>query len=487
MIEKKRTVITTDGEVDDMNSFLRYLLYSNEIDTAGIILTSSVYHYAGNNNDIAPYRWTGTEWINEFIDCYEKVYPNLIKHAEGYPTAEYLRSIYHIGNITAPGEMEEETDGSRFLEKLIMDDDPRTLYIQTWGGTNTTARALKSIQERYQETAEWTKIKAKIEEKIVIYIILDQDVTYRDYIAKEWNITVINDKFNFWYFAYMWKQVHPELTSRLKAKWNLDNIRDNHGPLLKKYALIGDGNEIKGEVYEELRGTDLYLDTHPEYERFEFISEGDSPSYFYLFENGLRNAENPQYGGWGGRFSKIRNNLYRNEAVDYNPHTGRFESEYTLTRWFDDIQDDFAARANWCIAERFEDAAHYPSVRVETLDQNAKPGQKISLKVTASDPNGLELSYNSWCYAEASSYWDLSNINLFSENLLGVAGLQVSIHSNIMENPFEVDIAFANSNSATFTVPDDAKPGDTFHIITEVSNITETPLKTYARRILTVI
>ena len=46
------------------------------------------------------------------------------------------------------------TEGSRFLEELILDDDPRTLYIQTWGGTNTTARALKSIQERYEGTAE---------------------------------------------------------------------------------------------------------------------------------------------------------------------------------------------------------------------------------------------------------------------------------------------------------------------------------------------
>ncbi|WP_162012227.1 DUF1593 domain-containing protein [Streptococcus sp. S784/96/1] len=486
MIAKKRTVITTDGEVDDMNSFLRYLLYSNEIDTAGIILTSSVYHYSGNNEDVSPYRWTGTKWIHEFIDYYEKVYPNLIQHADGYPSAEYLRSIYHIGNITAPGEMEEETDGSRFLEKLILDDDPRTLYIQTWGGTNTTARALKSIQERFQGTADWQKIKTKIEEKLVIYIILDQDVTYRDYIAKEWNITVINDAFNFWYFAYMWKQVHPKLTSRLAAQWNLENIRDNHGPLLKKYALIGDGNKLEGELYEELRGTDSYLNNHPEYERFEFISEGDSPSYFYLLENGLRNAENPKFGGWGGRFTQIRSNLYKNQAVDYNPFTRRFESEYTLTRWFDDIQDDFAARANWCVSEHFADAVHYPSVTVDNLDVRVKPGEEVSLKVLANDPNNLELHYFSWCYAEASSYWDLSKIDLFSEHVLGVAGLQVSIHSNVMDCPFKVDLAFSNSNSAVFTVPKDAKSGDTFHIITEVSNVAKTPLKTYIRRILTV-
>ena len=30
MTERMRTVITTDGEVDDMNSFIRALYYSNE-------------------------------------------------------------------------------------------------------------------------------------------------------------------------------------------------------------------------------------------------------------------------------------------------------------------------------------------------------------------------------------------------------------------------------------------------------------------------
>ncbi|CAM4255733.1 nucleoside hydrolase-like domain-containing protein [Saccharibacillus endophyticus] len=43
-----RTVVTNDGEVDDMNSMLRFLLYSNEMDLAGIVLTSSVYHYSGD-------------------------------------------------------------------------------------------------------------------------------------------------------------------------------------------------------------------------------------------------------------------------------------------------------------------------------------------------------------------------------------------------------------------------------------------------------
>lgn len=108
-----RTVITTDGEVDDMNSVIRALLYSNEMDIAGIVITSSMYHYAGDSaKGIAPFRWTGTNWIYKFLDDYEKVYPNLILHDKNYRPADYYRNLTHIGNISNVGEMEQVTDGS---------------------------------------------------------------------------------------------------------------------------------------------------------------------------------------------------------------------------------------------------------------------------------------------------------------------------------------------------------------------------------------
>jgi hypothetical protein len=159
--EKARTVITTDGEVDDRNSVIRALLYANNMDIAGIVLTSSMYHYAGNGDDVEPFRWTGTEWLGQFLDAYEEVYPNLKAQDDAYPTAEYLRSVTKIGNITNKGEMEEVTEGSEFLKELFLDDDPRTLWVQTWGGTNTTARALKSIEEEYKDTDQWGGHPAK--------------------------------------------------------------------------------------------------------------------------------------------------------------------------------------------------------------------------------------------------------------------------------------------------------------------------------------
>ncbi len=98
--EKARTVITTDGEVDDRDSVIRALLYANDMDIAGIVLTSSMYHYAGDEeNGVEPFRWTGTQWIYDFLDAYEKVYDNLKSHDPEYPEPEYLKSVTRIGNV----------------------------------------------------------------------------------------------------------------------------------------------------------------------------------------------------------------------------------------------------------------------------------------------------------------------------------------------------------------------------------------------------
>src|SRR5699024_11547500 len=93
--------------------------------------------------------------------------------------------------------------------------------------------------------------------------------------------------------------------THLQGEWNRENIQTNHGPLLDMYALMGDGNLLDGELPEEQRGSDEYLENNPEYNQYDFISEGDSPSFFYLFNNGLRNYEDPTYDGWGGRFKAV--------------------------------------------------------------------------------------------------------------------------------------------------------------------------------------
>lgn len=99
------------------------------------------------------------------------------------------------------------------------------------------------------------------------------------------------------------------VNSFLQGEWLYENIKSGHGDLLSKYALLGDGNYIEGELEEEQRSIDAYLQRNPQYKRYDFISEGDSPSFLYLINNGLRSLENPAYGSWGGRFGKDAHNV----------------------------------------------------------------------------------------------------------------------------------------------------------------------------------
>ncbi|WP_338540313.1 DUF1593 domain-containing protein [Paenibacillus tundrae] len=488
--QKARTVITTDGEVDDMNSVIRYLYYANEMDLAGIVLTSSVYHYAGDKEaGIEPFRWTGTQWLYDMLDAYEEIYPNLSTHADGYPKPEEIRAMTKIGNISDKGEMEKETEGSEFLKTLFLDDDSRDLVVQTWGGMNTTARALKSIEEQYKDTADWANIQKKVSDKLLLYIILDQDDSYNEYIAKNWpDIRILNDQSNFWHFAYAWKMHAEEVNSKLRGDWMSKNLLNGHGKLMDMYATMGDGKMIEGELAEEQRGSAEYLKNNPQYDQYDFISEGDSPSFFYLIDNGLRSMEDPSYGGWGGRFGVVNDKLYRNNVLDYDPYSKRYEAEYSLMRWFDDIQNDFAARADWGVTDRYEDANHNPTLTIkEGLDLTAAPGEELTLHAVGQDPDGDQLTYTWWRYFEADTYQE-------SEEQEGKAtpemagDLQLGLQRPLAkdEKLDELELQGKDTDAVTFKVPEDAKSGDTLHIIAEVQDDGEHNLKHYQRVIVTV-
>ena len=168
---KVRTIITQDAEVDDQNSLRHFLLYANEVNLLGIVQTSSKFHWKGvpgvRTNRIKtpgelqgdpeegsfdrPYRWPGTDWMMRTIDDYEKDYPNLCRHAEGYPTPDYLRSIVKIGNVGYKGETEAPTEGSELIRRTILEESDEPLYIQVWGGCNTIVRALMDIEAEFAD------------------------------------------------------------------------------------------------------------------------------------------------------------------------------------------------------------------------------------------------------------------------------------------------------------------------------------------------
>ena len=98
--EKPRVIITSDLEVDDMNSFIHQSLFFNEIDLAGIVVSGSFCHFTGDGEhtqgevmdhiqnreegalDMTEFRaqpldWLSNLWNNEYAECGRLSYPGI--------------------------------------------------------------------------------------------------------------------------------------------------------------------------------------------------------------------------------------------------------------------------------------------------------------------------------------------------------------------------------------------------------------------------
>lgn len=479
--QRPRCIITQDAEVDDMNSLIHVLLYSNEVDIQGIVQSSSKFHWKGvagqkEEKYTKPYRWPGTEWMQKYLNAYQKVYPNLKKHDKSYPAPAYLKSVTKVGNIGYKGEMDSATEGSELIKKTILDNDERTLYLLAWGGTNTISRALKDIEKEYKGTKQWDAIRKKIINKVVIPACGEQDETYSEYIAEEWPEIKFMSCSQMSSYAYMWR-TQPEDSSKktLYADFMLKNLIRKHGALLDNYVTWGDGTYLDGEEPGSQFGTnedlldslDWWGGFNPvqKYQRYDFLSEGDSPTFFMLLDTGLRTLEDITNGGFSGRYARADKKNSKGQKVNYwSPVTDTYVKEDGSTmkvesswKYIDDIQNDFAARADWCIVNDYVKANHAPKVSVtEGTDIKASAGETLKLHAIATDPDDDYVTV-SW-----SEYTDAST----TETALTLKG--------------------AASDTISFKIPEDAKAGQKIHLIVQAQDDGEHALTHYQQVIITI-
>ena len=351
--------------------------------------------------------------------------------------------------------MKKVTPGSEHIVKVLLDEiDDRPIWLQAWGGMNTIARALKTIEEDHPDKMDYVSKKCRF------FFIWEQDKTYQEYIKPKWGkyniLTIISDQFVA--FAYFWKDILPaEQKKFLVGSWMNENIKKNHGPLCALYKSFKKG-EKSG------------------FDDGDFRSEGDSPSYMHEIPVGLRNLDNPDWGGWGGRYVKVRDNTWLDPVLEegYTYPEGRWytsnawgrnrikkkiknDAELTtylkpIWRWMEAFQNDFASRADWCV-KSYKEANHPPVVKLaHALDLKVQPGQKVSLSASGTtDPDGDELSYRWWQYQPADTYEGA------------------------------IDIVNARKQDASFTVPGHGGKGKTIHIICEVTDKGAPPLTRYQR------
>ena len=506
---KPRIVITDDPELDDNNTIIRALLYSTDYKIEGIVYVSSGFHWKGDGKGT---KYTGngewnrmpnancpcTSWrcapdeqfIDTIADAYRQVYPNLKVHNPNYPTPDYIKSKIKWGNVDFPGEFSNDTDGSNLIKSLLLDDQPGPLYVTAGGGQSTIARALLSIHDQYANSPQWGDIRDKVSRKLIIIPFGDQDGTYASYIepdwseVEEWRLEMVN-------FGYGVRgSLPPEDQMYVGAAWTQENI-SSRVPLGALYRVWGDGKQmVKGDMTDffglsglttdQLKAMGYYAWTTPQ-EKGSFISEGDTPTFMNLLNNGLRAYEESSYGGWGGR---VPSDVARpnqgtqgfaagstsSTSGQQSPSTGRGargagrgpqispRTAAIYARFFVAAQNDFAARMKWSVTPKYRDANHDPVVKVKgPLTIPAKAGSTVRLRGQTSDPDGNSVTVKWWQYNDAGTY------------------------------PGEIVFSTPDGLTTSFQIPPDAKPGQTIHAILEGTDNGTPPLTRYQRVIVTVV
>ena len=512
---KPRVVITADPELDDNDTLIRAMLYTTDFDVEGLVYQASTFHWKGDGKGTTQYRpeWgagrikscpdgcTSWRWpykeheafIDHIVDAYAKVYPNLKVHNKNYPDPEKLRSKIKWGNVDFEGDFSNDTDGSVLIAKLLLDDQPGPLYVTAQGGQSTIARALKSIYEEYHTGSHWTSIRDKVSHKLVIIPFGDQDGTYGSYIkpnwpdVDEWSLAMVT------YGYGIRDTLSPENRVYISGAWTRANVL-NQGPLGALYRVWQDGVVMDPTDTYGFSAEKLSEIGRPSQEKDSFISEGDTPTYLNLLNNGLR-AQNGNWGGWGGirrtgggpgsmvqpppslgpdtpgvapglGVAGVKNPNIPDQtppAPQNRPQGPRRPPPSPRTfalnnRFFAASQNDFAARLKWSVTPNFKDANHEPKVTVKgPLDLTAKAGSTLTLQGEVSDPDGNSVTVTWWQYNDAGTY--------------------------------PGDIAFSSTDALTtsFQVPADAKPGQTLHVILEGTDNGAPPLTSYQRVVVTVV
>jgi hypothetical protein len=387
--ERPRVLVLTDieNEPDDAESMVRFLTYANHFEIEGLVATTSVHQ----RRRVAPER------IRQIVAAYGQVRNNLERDEPGFPTSEVLLSRVHEGlplcGMEGVGEGKDST-GSEQLVRAVDRDDPRPLWVPVWGGPSVLAQALWKVR-RTRSAAELARFVSRLR----VYSISDQDDS------------------------------GPWIRSEFPDLFFVTSPGSNDGGAYHHATWSG----ISGDLFHgRFSGADFSLVTNEwldenvrrkvplgaEYPRWQYLMEGDTPSFLNLVDNGLSEPEHPDWGGWGGRYERytppVRKWHLKPETrpiwtdaddevlgVDGRWHT---DNHATIWRWRSAYQNDFAARMDWTIRPPAE-ANHPPVARLgHPAALTARPGERVELSAEGStDPDGDALSYEWFYYGEAGT------------------------------------------------------------------------------------
>lgn len=297
------------SDPDDIQSMVRFLLYTNDLEVEALVASSGTYANIAKKENIL-----------DILDLYDKVDENLRKHDPKFPTANNLKSVTYQGSSGNWGKPYEEiigeskdSEGSEAIIRIVDEDDLRPVWIGVWGGPQEVAQAIWKVrQTRTLEELD------KFISKIRIFMIGLGNKTGQDG-SGQWlldnfpNLFIIVSQKTY---GGMFAQKSPFGN----LEWLNKNIRENHGPLGAIYPRSGFNPEPPG------------------------MQEGDTPTFLHLMSaiNGKNNPDKPNQESWGGQYK---------QPDPTKRHWYDGPGAKSVSKWLEEIQEDFAKRADWMLPD----------------------------------------------------------------------------------------------------------------------------------------
>lgn len=441
---KPRIVVLTDVapqdvEPDDMESLVRLLAHADLFEIEALVATT------GWNTDNYDPAWL--DYMMQVVDAYEKDLPNLMKRSgqkgfkslkkesgkqeTGYwPSADYIRSRISYGSKSRGRKVlgdDNNSDGSEVIITLAEEKDPRPLWVLVWGGGNTVAQSLWKLKES-GDTARLGRVL----DKIRIYTITDQDEGW------DWK-----PKYDF--SSHKW--MRENFGDRLKFIWDesawlsQNSIGADNWP---EYARLIQGKGHMGKIYPKNR----------------YGVEGDTPSFLYVFPNGLNNPEDPLQVSWGGYFNKMLSpdgvtECYTNARDDVRAVSNKYEHYF-----YPAVFNSFVSRMAWADAgagNRNPVAVVNGKTGTAPIRVKARAGSLVTLDASKTyDPDGDAVEIRWWKVPEAAAA------------------------------AADIYIPEAAAAKLYLPIPADSK-GKSLHVICEVTDNGDVPLTSYRRVIIDII
>lgn len=288
--ERFRVIVSSDiggSDPDDFQSMVHFLMYADCFDIEGLISSPPG---AGRK-----------EHILEVIDAYAHDLPRLRQYSERFPSADALRAVTKQGAIDpAPSEgFSQPTEGSQWIIKRALADDPRPLWVLVWGAITDVAQALHDRPE--------------IKPRLRVYFISSwnrrMDPTARNYVVEK----------------------HPDL-------WLIEADTTFRGMYV--------GGNQRGDlgnvtfVAEHIKGRGALGDLF--FAKKRDIKMGDTPSVLYLLRGP---SEDPTAEHWGGSFVRPDSSKpYWTDNPDPSLKENNFPGAKTVNRWRESYLRDWQRR-----------------------------------------------------------------------------------------------------------------------------------------------